>query len=181
MKDGSDIKTGKIALTGLMSAAVFVSSMISIPVGSSRIHLGNSMILLAGFLLGGTPGGFAGGIGSLLYDACIYGADPAGCLVTFFSKFAMGFTAGKICAADDGKVSSKKLIISGICGEAAYIVLYLGRKFVFYKFISGTSLKAALAATGAAFAASLFNAAAAVVISVILYRALYPALKRIQK
>lgn len=162
-----------------MAAMVFVGSMISIPTGASRIHLGNSMILLSGFLLGGEAGGLAGGLGSLLYDALIYGANPVGCLVTFVSKGIMGYAAGCI-AKKSGMTKGKtlKLILAGTCGEIAYIVIYLTRQYITYHYVNGTTEKAALAAVAGALGASLFNAAAAIVISCILYGALSPVLHR---
>ena len=62
----------QIAMTGLMAALVFVSSMIQIPiplpVGNTRLHLGNVFCLLAGFLLGALRGGLAAGLGSFFFD-----------------------------------------------------------------------------------------------------------------
>ena len=165
--------TRKLAFTGLMAATVFAGSMISIPVGSSRIHLGNSMILLAGFFLDAVPGGLAGGIGSVLYDAIIYGANPVNCLVTFVSKFLMGYFAGLLFK------KTSRIILAGCTGEIAYIVIYVLKKYITYRFVNGTAHEAAMAAAAGALFASLFNAAAAVVISFILYKALRPAVSKI--
>lgn len=88
-----------IVTVGLMAALVYVGNylQIKIPNGGlvTRIHLGNSMCLLAGLLFGRLRGGLSSGIGAALYDLF----DPVYIVsapYTFFSKFAMGFTAGHI-------------------------------------------------------------------------------------
>ena len=176
--------TIQLALAGLMAAMVFAGSLIQIPIGPSRVHLGNSMILLAGFLLGPVPGGLAGGIGSLLFDIILYGSDPLTCLVTFVSKFLMGFIAGLLFAAKNGrKLTGAKeigrLVLAGVLGEAAYIVIYLAEVFVKFHYINGTTAEAAMAAVAGSLAASLFNAVTAVVISCILYKALKIPVQRV--
>ncbi len=57
-----------ITFIGVMSAVVFVSNYLSIPVASSRVHMANAVCLLAGMLFGGLQGGLAAGLGSALFD-----------------------------------------------------------------------------------------------------------------
>ena len=99
MERTTNTKILKIVTVGLMAALVYVGNYLSIPVPNgllvSRIHLGNSMCLLAGLLFCGSTGGIASGIGGALYDLF----NPAYTLsapFTFISKFAMGFVADKL-------------------------------------------------------------------------------------
>ena len=56
-----------LVLIGVLSAMVFVLSMVSWQIGEvSRIHFGNIMCLLAGVLFGPLVGGVAAGLGSML-------------------------------------------------------------------------------------------------------------------
>ena len=64
-------KLYSIIIVGLMAALVYVGNylQIKIPNGAlvTRIHLGNSMCLLAGLLFGRLKGGLASGTGAGLY------------------------------------------------------------------------------------------------------------------
>lgn len=167
---------------GLMAALVFVGNymQIKIPVAIgdiTRVHLGNSMCLLAGLLFGPSVGGLASGIGAGLYDML----DPVYIVsapYTFCSKFAMGFLAGLLNRYFLQKEGSNKLagsIISGVVGQITYIFLYLFKSYVSL-ILLGTTSQAALVAVVPKIATSSINAVAAVVISVPLYFALSTAL-----
>ncbi len=69
-----------VAMVGLMAALVFAGSKLEIRIpailGVTRIHLGNSMCLLSGFLLGTVPGGIAAGLGSFLFDVIFWPGTP---------------------------------------------------------------------------------------------------------
>ena len=89
----------RIITIGLMAALVYAGNYLQIKIPNgvlvTRIHLGNSMCLLAGLLFGSLNGGLASGIGAMLYDLF----DPVYIVsapYTFISKFAMGFTAGAL-------------------------------------------------------------------------------------
>ena len=78
----------KLAIVGLLSALVFVSSWMQIEVGPARFHLGNGFCALAGLLFGPLTGGLAAGFGSMLFDL----TNPAyisGCLITFATKLVI--------------------------------------------------------------------------------------------
>ncbi|MGI5894309.1 MAG: ECF transporter S component [Candidatus Merdivicinus sp.] len=169
---------------GMMAALVFVGNYlqfkIPVAIGSvTRVHLGNSMCLLAGLLFGPMTGGLASGIGAGLFDLL----DPmyiTSAPYTFFSKFVMGFLAGWIARGAltmDGKNRLFRLIIGGVTGQIAYMILYLGKSFVELVLV-GNPVQTALVAVLPKVATSGFNALAAVVISVPLSIALYQALKR---
>jgi len=166
-----------IIIVGLMAALVYVGNylQIKIPNGAlvTRIHLGNSMCLLAGLLFGRLKGGLASGIGAGLYDLF----DPVYIVsapYTFFSKFAMGFTAGHI--RKHGPANEKKAVIVGaIVGQLVYIVLYLLKTFI-SQILLGEPVSVALKLTGVNAVTSTINGVLACVIAVPLYFALSKAL-----
>lgn len=169
---------------GMMAALVFVGNYLQfkIPVSIgdvTRVHLGNSMCLLAGLLFGPGVGGLASGIGAGLYDLF----DPVYIVsapYTFCSKFAMGFLAGLLGRAafrKEGKSRVLQVILAGVVGQLAYIFLYLLKSYVTLRLV-GTASQAALLAVIPKIAASTVNAVAAVVISVPLSIALRKALSR---
>lgn len=169
---------------GMMAALVFVGNYLQfkIPVSIgdvTRVHLGNSMCLLAGLLFGPGVGGLASGIGAGLYDLF----DPVYIVsapYTFCSKFAMGFLAGllgRVAFRKEGKSRVLQVILAGVVGQLAYIFLYLLKSYVTLRLV-GTASQAAFLAVIPKIAASTVNAVAAVVISVPLSIALRKALSR---
>lgn len=64
----------RLAVTGLLSALVFVFSWIQIPIGEvARIHLGNVFCALSGLLFGPLTGGLASRLRQYavrLYESC---------------------------------------------------------------------------------------------------------------
>lgn len=173
-----------LALTGLMAALVFVGSKIEIRfptiLGVSRFHLGNGMCLLSGYLLGALPGGLASGFGSFLFDVVFWGGSPAGWIVTFVTKFLMGFVGG-FCW-HKGLLKSRglvpRLILCGILGEIAYIIGYLLKEFVTYRFIMGSPMSAVSLMMIEKAASSAVNAVIAIVVSIVLYTVLKPVLTK---
>lgn len=170
-------KLYSIIIVGLMAALVYVGNylQIKIPNGAlvTRIHLGNSMCLLAGLLFGRLKGGLASGIGAGLYDLF----DPVYIVsapYTFFSKFAMGFTAGHI--RKHGPANEKKAVIAGaVVGQLVYIVLYLLKTFI-SQILLGEPASVALKLTGVNALTSTINGILACVIAIPLYFALSKAL-----
>lgn len=181
-KQGFDLKT--VALIGLMAALVFVGSKIEIRIpavlGVTRIHLGNSMCLLSGFLLGGLCGGLSAGLGSFLFDVVFWPASPVEWLVTFVTKFAMGFLAGVLLHHGFLKkmAPAVRLSVCGILGALFYVVLYLLKSFVTYYYILGNPMPAVQLMLLEKGAASLFNAVIAVILSVPICLALSPQLRK---
>lgn len=89
-------KVKKLAVTGLLSALVFIFSWIQVPIGDvARLHLGNVFCALSGLLFGPIVGGIASGFGSMLFDFT-NPAYIAESWITFITKFAIGFLAGLI-------------------------------------------------------------------------------------
>lgn len=181
MERTANKKIMKIVTIGLMAALVFVGNYLSFPIPNgllvTRIHLGNSMCLLAGLLFCGSTGGLASGVGAAVYDLL----SPAYVLsapYTFISKFAMGFVAGKLNRRNkEGVIPLSTTILAAVFGQITYIVLYLVKSFFTVLIIGGTT-EAAWTAVGTNAVTSCINAALAVIISVPLYAALRTALTK---
>lgn len=164
----------RIVAVGIMSAVVFAGNYMSIPIShETRIHFGNSMCLLAALLFGGLNGGLSSGIGGAVYDL----TNPLYILsapYTFFSKFAMGWTAGMLNRRHFGN-DFVRALISAVCGQIVYIILYLGKSFVKELYL-GNPLETATAVMVTKAGASLLNGGIAVAVSIPLYFALKKAL-----
>lgn len=166
----------RIITIGLMAALVYVGNYLQIKIPNgvlvTRIHLGNSMCLLAGLLFGGLNGGLASGFGAALYDLF----DPTYIVsapYTFISKFAMGFTAGALRTKNE-KV---RVTLAAITGQLVYIFLYLLKSYFTIIILGGTQ-EAAWTAVGTNALTSSINGILAVIIAVPLYFALRTALKQ---
>lgn len=179
-KNSNRFSTRQIAFIGVMAAIVFVSNyiQIKIPIGVNdvtRIHVANAFCLLAGIALGPIHGGLAAGIGSALYDVL----DPiyiTSAPFTFAFKFLMAFVAGKVAGKDHQNVKNGHALLAAFLGQATYIVLYIGKKFVVY-LIQGEPVSVALGLCVTSFTASLLNA----VISVVVVGLLAPAFCKVVK
>lgn len=176
--------TSQLVMIGLMAALVFVGSKIEIRfptvLGVSRFHLGNAMCLLAGFTLGALPGGFAAGFGSFIFDVVFWGGNPVGWMVTFVTKFLMGFVGG-LCYHRHvfAKFSLPfDLALCGVLGEAAYIAGYLLKEFITARFILAQQMSVVSLMLIEKGLSSLVNAVIAIVLSVILFTVLKPALTK---
>lgn len=170
----------RLAAFGVMSALVFVSSWMQIPIGEvTRIHLGNGFCALTGLLFGPVIGGLSSGMGSMLFDFTnpLYIAES---WVTFLMKFAIGFLAGIIShyrVTEEG-FSKVKDTLGAAVGAAAYVVLYLGKTWVVKFWLEHQALGAVQAQLVTKAIASGINAVTAVFVSVLLAAALRPALAR---
>ncbi len=89
----------KIIYAAIFIALCFGGTFISIPLGTSKIHLGNLFCVLAGLLCGPLIGGVAGSLGMGFCDLALgYGWNTY--LRTFIIKFLFGFVVGllfRIC------------------------------------------------------------------------------------
>ena len=163
----------KISFIAVMAAIVCIATFLRFPLWGSKVHLGNTACLLAGFLLGPVGGGLAAGIGSALNDLVgPYGLDE--CIITFFSKFVMAAFCALI-ARRGGKV---RCTLGGAVGALSYVALYMGKHLVYQCFVYGNPLAAAGAVMLSKLPASLINAVFALVVAPILYAALRPALDK---
>ena len=165
----------RIVAVGLMAALVYIGNFMEIRLNNdARVHLGNSMCLLAGLLFGGINGGLSSGIGGALYDLF----NPAYVLsapYTFFSKFSMGWVAGKINRTGI-KSEFKRTLVAAICGQVTYIVLYLGKSFI-EQLILGNPVETATTVMVEKAVTSCINGVLAVIIAVPLSIAIRKALR----
>ena len=159
----SDKKIKLITLTALFMALVVIGSRIYVGTHDTfRFHLGNSMCLLAAYILSPMYGGLAAGLGSLIFDLLFY-PNGLGCIVTFITKFAMGYVTGITFQ------KTKNVVLSGILGEVVYIILYGIKTYVERKIILSMPFEAVLPILLTKLGASVINAVAAVIVSTIVY------------
>ncbi|MGN1294941.1 MAG: ECF transporter S component, partial [Bacilli bacterium] len=84
-----------MVIIALFTALTFVGTYIHIPVGTSKVHLGNFVCILAGLLCGGLVGGLSGSLGMGLNDV-LSGYGPDTYIRSFIVKFFVGFIAGAL-------------------------------------------------------------------------------------
>ena len=160
----SDKKIKIITLTSLFIALVVIGSRIYVGTHDTfRFHLGNSMCLLAAFVLPPLYGGLAAGLGSMIFDILFYTSGPA-CIITLITKFVMGYVAGIVF------VKTKNVVLAGIIGEIAYIILYAIKTYIERRFVLAMAFEAVVPIVLTKVGASVFNAIAAVIISSAVYQ-----------
>lgn len=180
-------KTYQLALAALFAAlsyAVFTFLQIKIPVGAdmTSIHLGNAVVVLGAFIIGGPLGGIAGAIGMSIGDLL----DPVYAPLvpkTLFCKLLIGLITGfvahrigGITKTDDPKHILYWTIIAAACGLifnmfADPIIGYWYKILILGKPAADLSLKIN-------FVATTINAVVSLVVSVAVYAALRPALQK---
>ena len=176
MQNRASFNVRRLAVTGLLAALVFIFSWMQIPIGQiARIHLGNVFCALSGLLFGPLTGGLASGFGSMLFDLT-NPAYIAECWITFITKFFIGFLAGLIAGRGE-KQGLGRDVLGAAVGSVAYVVLYLVKSFIVMT-IEGQAQGAIVTQLYTKGATSLTNAVMAVIASVLLARALRPALRR---
>ena len=172
----------RLCVTAVMAALVLVASDLQIQIpsilGMNRFHLGNSMCALSGILLGPWWGGLASGIGSALFDL----TNPAyvsSAPITLITKGVYGLVAGAMFQYVFRRKSGYAAqVASTAVAAAAYMALYLGKKFFLDGLlVAGLNTTTAWAAVVEAAPSSVFNGVVAVVIAPILGVAVQRALK----
>ena len=184
MKNSKTYQLALAALFAALSYAVFTFLQIKIPVGAdmTSIHLGNAVVVLGAFIIGGPLGGIAGAIGMSIGDLL----DPVYAPLvpkTLFCKLLIGlipgFVAhriGGITTTDDPKHILRWTIIAAACGLifnmfADPIIGYWYKILILGKPAADLSLKIN-------FVATTINAVVSLVVSVAVYAALRPALQK---
>ena len=177
----------KIALTGVFAAlsyVVFTFLQIKIPLGNdaTSIHLGNAVCVLGALILGGVYGGLGGAIGMTIGDLF----DPMYVVYapkTFILKFCIGLITGLI-AHKIGKIAetnNKKRVwgftIAAAVGGLLFNVIFDPLVGYFYKLLV-LGKPAAELTLAWNIAATSINAVTSSVVSVLVYMALRPALKK---
>ena len=186
MKENS--KAYKIAMTGLMAAlsyVVFTFLQIKIPLpggDATSIHLGNAVCVLGALLLGGVYGGIGGAIGMTigdLFDPTYFVYAPK----TFILKFCIGLITGiiahrigKISTSNDTKHVLKWTIIAAVSG-LLFNVIFDPLVGYYYKLLILGKPAAELTLAWNVTATSI-NAVTSTIVSVAVYMALRPAMKK---
>ncbi|MDR0222516.1 MAG: ECF transporter S component [Oscillospiraceae bacterium] len=164
-----NMRLQKLIFAALFAALVFVMSGARATFGAdgTAIHLGNSMCILAGLMLGGVYGGAAAGIGSMLYDFTnpLYIASAP---ITLVNKFMMGFVAGILNTKLKIKNALIRALTAAIAGQTTYILLYMAKTFA-DNILIGNDPKTAFVMLGAKAVTSVINGIIAVSVSVPLY------------
>lgn len=170
------LTTKRIIYTALMTALVYVATMIAFPLLGSKVRLANPVSLLGSLLMGPVLGGLASGLGSFIYDITTgYGLES---IITFVSKFIMAWVCGRIAFAGARRAEDHRWNVAAcVVGAWTYVALYMLKTFIFQRFVYGFPMDAVWATMLSKLPASAINAAAATVIAPILYTALRPALK----
>lgn len=178
----------KLALTGVFAAlsyVVFTFLQIKIPLpggDATSIHLGNAVCVLGALILGGVYGGIGGAIGMTIGDLL----DPVYVVYapkTFLLKFCIGLITG-IIAHKIGKISQttdKKKVwgftVAAAVGGLLFNVIFDPLIGYFYKLLILGKPAAELTLAWNV-AATTINAVTSAIVSVLVYMALRPALKR---
>jgi uncharacterized membrane protein len=177
----------KLTMTGLMAALsyvvfTFLQVKITLPGGdATSIHLGNAVCVLGALLLGSVYGGLGGAIGMTIGDLF----DPVYVIYapkTFILKFCIGLITGliahkfgKISTSNDTRHIFRFTLLAATCGMLFNVIFdpLLG---YFYKLaiVGEPAAKVALVWN---ISATSINAVLSVVVSVIIYMALRPALR----
>ena len=178
----------KIAVAGLMAALCYVGYAIfpAISASGTKVHIGNAFVVLAAFLLDGLYGGLAGAVGLSLAD--VLGGYAASAPRTFLCKLVIGLVVGlvahrfgKLSEAHDKGYVLKWSILAAVAGLGFNCIFEPTLKYFWFTVLfpnaeqAAKAIKALLAVTTYA---TIINAVINSVVSVVLYNALRPALKK---
>lgn len=178
----------KVVFTGIFAAlsyVVFTFLQIKIPLpggDATSIHLGNAVCVLGALLLGGAYGGLGGAIGMTIGDLL----DPVYVVYapkTLFLKFCIGFITGLVAhklghvsIETDNKKVLKWTIAAAVCG-LLFNVIFDPLIGYFYKLVILGKPAAELTLAWNVASTSI-NAVTSTIVSVLVYMALRPALKK---
>ena len=178
----------KIVFTGVMAALsyvvfTFLQIKITLPGGdATSIHLGNAVCVLGALLLGGLYGGLGGAIGMTIGDLL----DPVYIVYapkTFILKLCIGLITGLI-AHKLGHITTEtvtkkvlKWTILAAIGGLLFNVIFDPLVGYFYKLIILGKPAAELTLAWNVASTSI-NAVTSTIVSVLVYMALRPALKK---
>lgn len=178
----------KLTTTALMAALsyvvfTFLQIKVTLPGGdATSFHLGNAVCVLGALLLGGVYGGIGGAIGMTigdLMDPIYIVYAPKTFLLKFFIGLITGLLAhriGHISTSNDTRHVFKWTVIASI-GGMLFNVIFDPLVGYFYKLLILGKPAAELTLAWNITTTS-FNAVLSVIVSVIIYMALRPALKK---
>lgn len=185
----TEFTTRKISMIGVMAALSFVAYeffRIPTPSGSS-FHLGNTFTALTALLLDGVSGGLAGAIGLALAD--IVAGDPGYAITTFVLKFIIGIVCGTLAHKvfhlhdlDGAGKSKARYMTAVVCSSfSGLLVNVFTDPFLGYfrnRYLFGQTVELASVVAKVASGVTLVNSLMSTACAVVLYLALYPALKK---
>lgn len=175
-------------MTGLMAAlsyVVFTFLQIKVPLpggDATSIHLGNAVCVIGALLLGGFYGGLGGALGMTIGDLM----DPVYLVYapkTFFLKLCIGLITGLVAhrighinTQTDSKKIFRICLTASICGLLFNVIFdpligYYYKLLILGKPAAELTLAWNVASTS-------INAVTSTIVSVLLYMALRPALKK---
>lgn len=185
MKNEKVYKTVLVGLFAALSYVVFTFLQIKIPLpggDATSIHLGNAICVIGALLLGGFYGGLGGAIGMTIGDLF----DPVYIVYapkTFVLKLCIGIITGLI-AHKLGHISTEtdekkvlKFTILAAVGGLLFNVIFDPLVGYFYKLLILGKPAAELTLAWNVASTSI-NAVTSTIVSVIVYMALRPALKK---
>lgn len=178
----------KVAMIGLLAALSYVvftfgQIKITLPGGdATSIHLGNAVCVLGALLLGGIYGGLGGAIGMTIGDLLdpvyvIYA--PKTFICKLFIGLITGFIAhriGRIDHSSDRKHVLRFTILAAVCGLLFNVIAdpligYYYKLWIVGKPAAELTLAWNVASTS-------INAVTSAIVSVVVYMALRPALRK---
>lgn len=181
-------KVKRLAYAALFAALAYIGFQyfrFDLSVGGEKtaFHLGNTFVVLAALFLGGTWGGMAGAVGLTIADLTSGYATSAP--KTFFLKLCIGLITGlvahTICHLSRIHGSKKILritLIASICGLAFNIVADPLVGYFYKKYLFGLPQDIATALAKLSSLTTTVNAVLSVILSVVIYTALRPALEK---
>lgn len=184
----NDSRIQKIAMTGLFAALsyvvfTFLQFKITLPGGdATSIHLGNAVCVLGALLLGGVWGGLGGAIGMTIGDLF----DPIYVVYapkTFLLKFCIGLITGLVAhkLGHINQSSDRKYVLRWATAAAAagllFNVIFDPLVGYFYKLLI-LGKPAAELTLAWNIAATSINAVLSLIVSVVVYMTLRPAMQR---
>lgn len=139
MKELKNVKT--LVTAALLAAFTCIATMIiqiPTPIGG-YIHLGDSLVILCGIILGPVLGAAAGGIGSMFADLLTGYFIPYG-IPTLIIKALAAFFAGLVYHHAAKKLPfAARYLVSGIAAGIMVVIGYAVFEIVLYGFSSGVA------------------------------------------
>lgn len=178
----------RLAQAALFAALAYVMFTyfkidITLPGGSTAFHLGNTFVVLAALLLGGSLGGIAGAIGLTMADLTTIYVTSAP--KTFFLKLCIGLITGFVAHRlfHITKITEKKklfcaAVVSVLAGLLFNVVADPLVGYFYKRYLFGIPQNASAALAKIATLTTAVNAGLSAVCAVVLYLALRPVLQK---
>lgn len=180
----------KIVVTALLAALCYVAfTYLQIPIPTLggdyvALHIGNAFCVLAALLLGGSYGGLAGALGMTIADLLnpMYLTSAP---KTFLLKFCIGLITGlvahriaHITEDHDSKYVFKWSLIAAIAGLGFNVIADPIVGYFYKNYFLGVPSDAAKIMSTWAAGVTFVNAVAGTIVTVVVYAALRPVLKK---